>query len=230
MTIYLHEIIHTVPGQEEPYMASVLSLQYVPERLGRSERYTGSAQWRTTGASGLWPKVINLWEHDGWGGLVGNLSRQFTDVQRDTEMEDWWNRNLHLRRGGYDRVLLPASFSPEISGLVREGYQARVFLHEIAAVPWGRRDEYVARLGSAFLPAAQRHGWRLVGAYTVAMRPREVLTIWGMAEWAALGRLMDARSRDAALKEWFAYREAVVTRSEEMVLLPGRHDRLRKAE
>ena len=32
MKIYLHEIIRTVPGREEPYMASVLSLTGRPGR------------------------------------------------------------------------------------------------------------------------------------------------------------------------------------------------------
>jgi hypothetical protein len=207
-------------------MASVLSLRYHPDRLDNPGRYTSSAQWRTTGTSGVWPKVINIWEHEGMGGLMLNLSRQFTDVQRDSEMEDWWNRNLHLRRGGYDRVLLPTAYSPTFSRLVRAGYRAPLFVQEIATVPWGQRDEYAARLGKEFVPDAQRYGWRLVGAYTVAMRPREVLTVFGLTGWPAFARLMDARARDRSLKQWFAYRDATVVKSEEMVLLPGRHDRL----
>ena len=35
------------------------------------------------------------------------------DGRRDPYLEDWWNRNLHLRRGGFDRLLRPAAYSPE---------------------------------------------------------------------------------------------------------------------
>ena len=231
MTIWLHEIIHTVPGQEEPYMASVLSLQFTPERKGEDVRHHATlGQFRSTGTSGIWPKVINIWEHGGWDRLVRNLSQQFTDKARDTEMEDWWNRNLTLRRGGYDRVLLGASFSPDADSLEREGWRGRIFLHEIIKVPWGKRDEYVARLGRDFVPVAAKYGWKLVNASTVAMRPREVFTLFGVQRWGDLARLLEARSSDARLRQWFAYREATVTRSEEMVLQPGRHDRLRLPE
>ena len=33
--IYLHEIIRTVPGREEPYLASVASVHHDPTRGGR---------------------------------------------------------------------------------------------------------------------------------------------------------------------------------------------------
>ena len=110
--IYLHEIIRTVPGREEPYLASVLSLHYEPARRGRG--HPAFAQFRSAGTSGAWPCAINIWENT-WAGQAADLSRQFQDAQRDTAMEDWWNRNLHLRRGGYDRLLIPASFSPTLA-------------------------------------------------------------------------------------------------------------------
>jgi hypothetical protein len=34
--IYLHEIIRTVPGREEPYLASVASVHHDPTRANRS--------------------------------------------------------------------------------------------------------------------------------------------------------------------------------------------------
>jgi hypothetical protein len=226
MLVNLWEIIHTVPGQEEPYMTSVLAASD-RGRQSRGEpvdadRYPMQVGlFRTAEVSGTWPKVINLWGPREWRQLVSDLKRQFTDA-RDVDMEDWWNRNLTLRKGGFDRVLVPAGFSPDPGQLQRARTKGRVFLHDLAKLPWGEAPNYLARLEREFLPAAERHGWQLIGAYLVAMRPREVLTVWGMREWQVLADLLAAAETEPDLAEWFAYRAQVLTENEELVLIPGR--------
>ena len=98
--------------------------------------------------------------------------------------------------------------------------KARLFLHEVVHVPFGEAPNYLAELERSFLPAAQRHGWQLIGAYRVALRPREVLTIWGLREWADLSAPLTADEPD--LRAWYTYRNQTVTCSEEMILLPAR--------
>jgi hypothetical protein len=225
--IYLHEIIRTVPGREEPYAASVLSLHEDPTRQrGAAER--GTLQFRTAQTSGAWPCVINIWENT-WAGQTRNLVGQFLDQKRDTNMEDWWNRNLHLRRGGYDRMLVPAPFSPTCQELVARSVRGQVFLHEIAWLPFGEPENYLRELEGRLLPAARRCGVELIGAYRVAMRPCQVLTLLGAREWQGLASLVDGATSDPDLRAWQAYREARVKRAEELVLLPVRHDALRLA-
>jgi hypothetical protein len=81
----------------------------------------------------------------------------------------------------------------------------------------------VDRLETELQPAAARLGWHLVGAYRIAWRPREVLTLWALREWRDLGRLEEARTGgDGAVRSWLAYRDEVVRDLDEMVLLPGR--------
>lgn len=221
MSVYLHEIIRTVPGQEEPYMASVLSVSQMPGRdaTGHNARQLG--QFRTAETSGAWPAVVNLWDY-GWSNLAAALARQFGDADRDRPLEDWWNRNLHLRRGGYDRLLVPAACTPDSAGLAAAGVRGRVFLHEILWLPLGAVPGYLAALEQRFLPLARRFDWQLVGAYRVAMRPRQVLTLFAFREWGDLARLLEARDGDAGLRAWFAYRDGLVQQAEELVLLPGR--------
>jgi hypothetical protein len=229
LAIYLHEIIHVVPGREEPYMAAVLaSGAYEVLSPGEVAAYDQVGLFRTTGTSGRWSKVINLWEGRDWKQFAHNLSLQFTE-RRDPYLEDWWNRNLTLRRGGFDRMLVPAAFSPDLATLTARGVKGRVFLHEILHVRHGEARAYLQRFEQDFLPAAVRRGWQLIGAYRVAMRPREVLTLWGMQEWSALSDLLAGRA-DPELSPWFAYRDSAVTCSEEMVLLPGRINPLRLPE
>ena len=98
--IYLHEIIRTVPGREEPYMASVLSVHSDGARRRDEQAHGAFGQFRSAAVSGGWPGAINIWENS-WSGQARDLERQFQDAERDTAMEEWWNRNLHLRQGGY---------------------------------------------------------------------------------------------------------------------------------
>jgi hypothetical protein len=224
--IYLHEIIRTVPGREEPYAASVLSLHHDPLRAeGRAEAPGTLAQLRTAQTSGAWPSVINIWENT-WAGQVRSLTSQFQDGRRDTAMEDWWNRNLHLRRGGYDRLLIPAAYSPTRAELRARGARGEVFLHEIGWLSFGEPERYLAELERLLLPALPRYGMELIGAFRVAMRPRQVLTLLGAREWAGLGAFLDAAQSDPDLRNWNAYRGARLARAEELVLLPVRHDPL----
>ena len=54
--IYLHEVIRSVPGREEPYAASVLSLHHDPARRGGAEPGGTLGQFRSaqTSAPGRW--------------------------------------------------------------------------------------------------------------------------------------------------------------------------------
>jgi hypothetical protein len=223
VSIYLHEIIRVTPGREEDYMASVLSLGSIPGRKGTSGHAGQLGLFRTAEHSGPFPKVVNIWEHHGWGGLTGSLARQFQDTARDSKMEDWWRANTDLRAGGHDRVLLPTRSTRDRGALERDGVRGRVFVHEIASLPLGETGRYLDRIESQLRPAAASLGWELVGAYRIAWRPREALTLWALREWRDLGRLQEARDRgEPALRDWFGYRDGAVRDLEEMVLLPGR--------
>ena len=227
--IYLHEIIRTVPGREEPYMASVLSVHSDGARR-RGEQAPGAfGQFRSAGVSGSWPGAINIWENT-WSGLARDLKLQFQDAARDTAMEEWWNRNLHLRRGGYDRILIPAPFSPTRADLNARGAHGKAFLHEILWLPFGEPERYLEEFERRLLPAAQQYGLELIGAFQVAMRPRQVLTLMGAAEWAHFGAFLESADTDPALRAWHEYRASCVARAEEVVLIPARHDPLASSE
>jgi len=218
--IYLHEIIRTVPGREEPYLASVLSLHHEPSRRGLG--HPAFAQFRSVETSGAWPVGINIWENT-WAGQTADLVGQFQDAQRDVAMEEWWNRNLHLRRGGYDRILIPAAYSPTLADLEARGVRGEVFLQEICWLPFGESRRYLDAVEEQLVPVLDRLGLDLVGAFRVAMRPRQVLTIIGAPEWNRLGALLDQADRDPALRRWHEYRASTVEQAEEQVLLPARH-------
>ena len=228
--IYLHEVIFTVPGREEPYMSSVTSLHYDPVRLGEAqsagidgEHYRAFAQFRTAQTSGPFPNVINIWEMD-WKTLARALEVQFQDKARDTGMEDWWQRNLHLRRGGYDRVLIPAAYSPDGAQLSKRNVRREVFLHEVVWLPFGEPERYLGELEQKLLPAATKLGVELIGAWRVAMRPRQVLTVFAAPEWSKFAQFVAAAEDDPGLRAWRDYRNKQVVRCEELVGLTARNN------
>jgi hypothetical protein len=226
VTIYLHEIVYATPGQEEPYMAALLGLTaYEPLAPGESGHFLQFGLFRTTEVSGRWPCVLNVWEMADWPEFLNNLRLQFTDV-RDAYMEDWWNRSLVLRRGGFDRVLLPTHQSPKLEDMVSAGTKAQVVLQEIVQVPFGEPGNYLAQMEETLLAVAGAHGWSLLGAYRVAMRPREVVVLWAMRTWFDLADFL-AEARDPLVRRWRAYRQEVVTCSEELILMPGRLNPIR---
>jgi hypothetical protein len=151
---------------------------------------------------------------------------QFLDAKRDVAMEEWWNRNLHLRRGGYDRLLIPADSSPTRAEVREREITGEIFVHEIVWLPFGEPARYLDRFGAEFAPALEAHGLDLVGAFRVAMRPRQVLTLIGASEWSRLGSLLDAATRDPGLRKWHEYRASTVEQAEELMLIPARHDAL----
>lgn len=218
--VYLHEFVKTPVGREDAYAASVVSMRWNPARASRSHWALG--QYKSAGVSGGWPWVINIWEHN-WDSLTVALRNQFADAGRDTALESWWNRALHLRSGGYDRLLLPASYSPTRTAIRPKYRRWKVYLQEIVWLPLGEPAAYLERL-QAVLPAMNRMGVELAGAFEVAMRPNQAMTLFAADDWAAMAAWINAMIGDASLAGWRGYRDATIIRSDELLLLPVRHD------
>ena len=132
------------------------------------------------------------------------------------------DRNLDLRRGGYDRWLVPTEYTLDEVSLAKAGVRGRVFWHEILWMPMGTVDAYLEALRDRFLPAAKRLGAQLVGAYRVALRPRQALVLLAFREWADLARLLEAQETDSELRDWFPRARRAPAGLRELILLPSR--------
>ena len=88
--------------------------------------------WGTVGSTGRWPEVVNMWELDGWDGLVANFEHEFTHATlQDPSLAEWWAVAASLRRGGVDRIVVPEPWTRPIDELIADGVRGELYAHEL---------------------------------------------------------------------------------------------------
>jgi hypothetical protein len=177
--LYLHETIQIIGTGSEPYKRHTAEWA--------ATRREGGALvgiWQQSGSTGDWPRVVNLWEMDGWDHWARILERQYAGAGQPPALRRWWTRMAKWRAGGFDRILEPASFSPTRDELVVDGVRARACLQEIVTTLPGAADGYLDAVATRRLEALRARGVALLGAYRTAMRDTEVVLLWGFATFA----------------------------------------------
>lgn len=168
--------------------------------------------WGTVGSTGRWPEVVNLWELDGWDGLVASFAHELASPSlQDPALAEWWGRAAELRRGGVDRIVVPEQWSPTIEELTAAGVKGAVYAHELVTVPVGTVRAFLDALGEAGRPAVEALGARCVGAFRVAMtNDGEAIVLWAFPSWEAWANFEQAWD-GAALAPWRARLTAMGT-------------------
>ena len=69
--VYIHEFIDIIGHNRARYMHHMTANWCPVAREERNQLCFGV--WGTVGSTGRWPEVVNMWELDGWDGLVGQL-------------------------------------------------------------------------------------------------------------------------------------------------------------
>ena len=166
--IYIHEYIDVIGHNRARYMHH-MTANWCP--VGNSERNMRCfGVWATVGSTGAWPQVVNLWELDGWDGLAANFEHELVGGgAQDPSLAEWWAVAADLRRGGFDRIVVPEPWSPTIVELTAAGVSGAVYAHEHVRLPVGRSREFLAALESSGRSAVEPLGLRCVGAFRVAM-------------------------------------------------------------
>jgi hypothetical protein len=167
--------------------------------------------WGTVGSTGAWPEVVNMWELDGWPGLVHNFEHEFTHATlQDPALAQWWSVAASLRRGGVDRILVPEPWTRSIDQLVADGVRGDLYAHELVTLPVGGVTAFLAALRELGVPALAEHGIDLLGAFRVAMvNDSEAIVFWTIPDWPTWGAYEQAWLAGAggALTAW---RDALV--------------------
>ncbi len=204
--VYIHELIEVIGQNRARYMHH-MTANWVPVAIEeRNQRCFGV--FGTVGSTGRWPEVVNLWELDGWDGLVGNFSHELShDSLQDPSLAEWWSVAASLRSGGFDRIVVPAPWTRSIDELVADGVRGEVYAHELIEVPPGGAPDLLDALASVGRAAVEALGATLVGAFRVAMvGDREVILLWALPSWDAWAVLEqeDLAGDGGALAPWRA--------------------------
>lgn len=197
--VYLHEVIDIVGTGSEAYKAHTGA-------LGTGRKDGGAplvGTWQQSGSTGAWPTVVNLWEMGGWDHWAEILARQYTRASgQEASLKQWWVEATQHRSGGFDRILVPAPFSPTRAELVAAGVKGVGCVQEIATVKAGTADEYLAAVGRRRRKAMQRHGLALLGAFRTAMRDTEAVLLWNVPTWRHFTDYLQAAETNRSDRTW----------------------------
>lgn len=186
--IYMHEYIKITGANRARYFEH-MTRAWREGAKARNQKAFGV--WGTLGSTGNWPEVVNLWEYQSLEQLAGSFDHETSgDAMQDEFLKKWWEEVQPMRSGGYDRLLLPADYSPSIDETISRGIVGyRVFQQDLVQTPAGKARAYLDRVKAEWMPKAQELGMEMVGAYTTAMRDdSEALLIWAIRDWATWAR------------------------------------------
>jgi hypothetical protein len=201
--VYLHEYIDIIGAGRADYFEH-MTAGWREAAAERRQRTFGI--WGTLGSTGRWPEVVNLWEYDDWDHLAETFDHETAGKRgmQDPKLETWWRKAQTMRRGGYDRLLIPSAASPSIAEVIARGIVGwRVFRHDLVGVVPGEARNYLAAVESELVPLMGRLGATLIGAYRTAMRDdSEVLLIWAIRDWRTWSALETGLDEDPAARAW----------------------------
>jgi hypothetical protein len=182
--VYIHEFIDIRGPHRAQYMHH-MTANWVPVALEeRNQRCYGV--WGTVGSTGRWPEVVNMWELDGWAGLAANFDHELSHATlQDPSLAAWWAKAAEFRRGGVDRILVPAPWTRPIDELIADGVRGATYAHELVTLPPGGASDFLDALRDVGREAVEEAGLTLVGAFEVAMTADdECIVIWAIPDWA----------------------------------------------
>ena len=200
--VYIHEFIDIIGQGRARYMHHMTANWCPMARAERNQLCFGV--WGTVGSTGRWPEVVNMWELDGWDGLVANFEHELgSPTMQDPTLAEWWATASTLRRGGVDRIVVPAPGTRSIEELTAAGVRGALYLHELVSVPPGVAGDYLVALEQRGRVAVEALGLTLVGAFRVAMvNDSECIVIWAVPDWARWAAFEQAWERGGHLSAW----------------------------
>jgi len=223
--IYIHELIEIIGANRAKYMHHMTAV-WAPVR--RDHQQTSLGVWAEVGSTGTWPRVVSMWEHDGWDGLAWHLGYESSGEKKGQrkalgQMEpaerEWWARATEFRVGGRDRIVRPTPWTRTVEELIADGVQGAVYAHERVWTPPNRSGDYIKLLEDQGLGAYRELGLEIIGAYENALiNGRECVVLWAIPEWSVWAEFEQAWSSPGALGAFQAASGAFVERFERRLL------------
>lgn len=217
---YIHEFIDIRDTHRADYMHHMTANWSPNAQEDRAQLCFGV--WAVVGSTGTWPQVVNIWEEDGLSGIARSLSGELVGpALQDPKLAKWWAEASKFRRGGVDRILLPAADMPTISETLAAGVRAPLCAQEILRCRPGSAQAVLDLATELAIRAYDDLGWIRVGAWKVAMRDDdEVILMWAIGDHASWAAGEAAQSTHAGLLAWRRAARAHVT-DWQRILLAG---------
>jgi hypothetical protein len=182
--VYIHELIDIVGQNRAAYMHHMTAHWCPIAREERNQLCFGV--WGTVGSTGRWPEVVNLWELDGWDGLIANFEHELSHPSlQDPSLAEWWAEATEYRRGGVDRILVPEPWTRSITELTDAGVRGEVYAHELVTVQPGSAAAFLDGVREQALHVYAGLGAECVGAWQVAgVNDSEAVVLWALPSWS----------------------------------------------
>ena len=155
-----------------------------------------------------------MWELDGLDGIAKGFALEGSGTGAyDPVLEKWWAKAAEFRRGGIDRIVIPAPWTSTIDELLAAGVSGTCYAHELVTVHPGATTELLDRVRDRGVAVYEALGWELVGAYRVAMaNDDECVLIWAIPTWADWVRGEQANlAADSTVTHWRRSLDDIVT-------------------
>ena len=200
--VYIHEFIDIRGHHRADYMHHMTANWSPIAQRERNQRCYGV--WGTVGSTGAWPQVVNMWEEDGFAGLASSFRHEFGHpTLQDPSLAAWWSRAAQFRRGGIDRLVVPAPWTRTIEELCADGIRGETYAHELVQVRPGAAWDFLELVRTEGTGAFASYGWELAGAWVTAMRnDSEAVLLWAIPTWEQWAAVEEAQRTDATLIRW----------------------------
>ncbi len=209
--VYIHEFIDIIGHNRANYMHHMTANWSPLAQEQRKQLCYGV--WALLGSTAGWPQTVNMWEHENWDGLAESFGTETVGSgAQDPALMKWWSKASEFRKGGFDRILVPAPWTRTITELCADGVRGAAYAHELVRVRPGTAAELLERARDASAPALGRYGWELVGAFTTAMvNDDEAMLLWAIPSWAQWSAGEQAHTTDDDLVAWRSEIGEIVT-------------------
>ena len=156
--VYIHEFIDIIGHGRARYMHHMTANWSPIAQEERNQLCYGV--WGVVGSTGPWPTVVNMWEEDGWDGLAASFGHELSHAElQDPKLARWWATAAEMRSGGFDRILVPAPWSPTITDLCARGAGGVAYAHDQVTVPPGTARDFLELAREAGGSFYERFGW-----------------------------------------------------------------------
>jgi hypothetical protein len=200
--VYIHELIDILGHNRARYMYH-MTANWSP--IAQEERHQLCyGVWGVVGSTSSWPRVLNIWEEDGFDGLATSFTHEFGHPGlQDPKLAKWWAEAANYRRGGVDRILVPAPWTRTVEELCAEGIRGVVYAHETVRLAQGGSRDFLEHVRDVAAPLYGEHGWLLVGAWETAMTSEsECILLWAIPSWDRWAALERAERADTPIRRW----------------------------